>query len=208
MSPVSNLQWRQIRVIAVSALVLLAAMGWLVVDGLRMRTKQLSKYELPADPSAPAMLEFMRKMTGSVEHSQSFFESSNSKSVCQAIQKSYEKLQLDRQSLTEEEQHEADFYQLRFLGMAIFQGLQPDATNEMDKFLQASKQFLSSSKKFTSREQQIAQVSIQLLDSLGRVEEEREFLTWILAQIQMRNQNEDALVVVTHQDSENFWVFY
>jgi len=138
MSSVSSLPWRQIRVLVVPGLVLFAALGLLVVDGLRMRSKQLSRYELPGDSSAPAMLEFMRKMTGSVEQSQSVFESSNTKSIYQAIQKSFERLQLDRQSLTEEEQHEADYYQLRFLGMAIFQGLVPDATTEIKKFLQAS----------------------------------------------------------------------
>lgn len=199
MSPFSGLQWRQIRVIAVPALVLIAAMGWLVVDGLRMRSKQLTKYDLPADSSALAMLEFMRKMTGSVEHSQSFFESSNTKSIYQAIQKSHERLQLDRQSLTEDELHEANFYQLRSLGMAIFEGLVPDATLEIEKLLNASRQFLIDSKKFTSREQQIAQLSIQLLDSQGRIEEERELLTWILAQIDQRFEFSSDVATTTAQ---------
>jgi thiol-disulfide isomerase/thioredoxin len=199
MSSVSSLPWRQIRVLVVPGLVLFAALGLLVVDGLRMRSKQLSRYELPGDSSAPAMLEFMRKMTGSVEQSQSVFESSNTKSIYQAIQKSFERLQLDRLSLTEAEQHEADYYQLRFLGIAIFQGLLPDATTETKKFLKASRQFLSDSKKFTSREQQIAQLSIQLLDSLGRVEEERELLTWILAQIDQRAEFSSDVALATAQ---------
>lgn len=199
MSSISSLQWKQIRVLAVPALVLLAAIGGLVVDGLRMRSKQLSRYELPADSSGPAMLEFMRTMNGSVEQSQSFFESSNTKSIYLAIQKSFERLQLDRQSLTEDEQHEADYYQLRFLGMAIFQGVLPDATREMEKLLNASREFLSDSKKFTSREQQIAQLSIQLLDSLGRVEEESDLLTWILALIDQRSEFSSDAAAATAQ---------
>jgi thiol-disulfide isomerase/thioredoxin len=197
---VSGLHGRQIRVFAVSALALLAAVGWLVADGLRMRSQQLSKYELPRDSSAPSMLVFMRKTSGSLEHGQSFFEASNAKSVCQAIQKSYERLQLDRQSLTTEEQHEADFYQLRFLGIAIFQGFLPDASFETESFLKASRQFLSSSNKFTSREQQIVQFSIQLLDSLGRVDQERELVNWMLAQIDQRSEFSSDVAVATAQN--------
>jgi thiol-disulfide isomerase/thioredoxin len=186
MSPILHARWKQIRVFAVPAALLLAAMGWLVVDGLRMRTKQLSKYELPVDHSAPAVLEFMRKMAGSVEFSVSFLESSNTKAIYHAIQESYEFLQLDQQSLTDEEKHEADFYRLSILGASIFQGILPSGEYDVDRFVQSSQAFLSSSRKFTSREQQISQVSIQLLDGLGRVEEEREFLAWVLEKIDQR----------------------
>ena len=188
MSPVLRLQWKQIRVFVVPAVLMLAVIGWLVADGLRMRSKQLSRYELPVDKSAPAMLEFMRKMAGSVENLSSFLESSNVKSSCLAIQKSYETLQLDQQSLTEEERHEADYYQLIFLGASILQGFQPDATNEVAKLVQSSKRFLSSAKKFTSREQHVSQGSIRVLDSFGRIEEEREFLAWVLTQIDQRSE--------------------
>lgn len=199
MSPMMRKRWNQIRVFVVPAAILLAAVGWLVVDGLRMRGKQLSKYELPADRSAPAMLEFMRTMAGSVEYSNSFLESSNIKPICIAIQKSYETLQLDLQSLTEDERHEADFYHLSLLGASIFQGLQPDGTDEVGMILQESKRFLSSSTKFTSREQQITQLSMQLLDSLGRVAEEREFVAWILEQMEERSEFASDVATATAQ---------
>jgi thiol-disulfide isomerase/thioredoxin len=109
-------------------------------------------------------------------------------------------LQLDRQSLTDEEQHEADFYQLQFLRISLFQGFLSDVPREMENYLEASRQFLIAAKKFTSREQQIAQLSIQLLDSMGRVDEERDLVNWILAQIDQRSEMSSDVAVATSQN--------
>jgi thiol-disulfide isomerase/thioredoxin len=84
--------------------------------------------------------------------------------------------------------------------MSLFQGFLPDAPREMENYLQASRQFLIAANKFTSREQQIAQLSIQLLDSMGRVDAERELVNWILAQIDQRSAFSSDVSVATVQN--------
>ena len=199
MSPIPRLRWNQLRVFLVPAVLLLAATGVLVLDSLRMRSQQLSKYELPVDHSAPAMLEFMRKLDGSVQFSDSILESSNAELIRNAIHKAHEYLQRDQQSLTDEEKHEADFYRVSFSGASIIHG-QADASSDVDKFLRDSRQFLGSAKTFTSREQQVSSVSILVLDGLGRVDEAREFVTWILEQIAQRPEFASAAAAATSEN--------
>jgi thiol-disulfide isomerase/thioredoxin len=199
MSSILRLRWNQLRVFLVPAVLLLTATGWLVLDSLKMRSKQLSKYELPVDHSAPAMLEFMRKMDGSVQLSDSILESSNVESIRNAIHKAHEYLQLDRQSLTDEEKHEADFYRVSISGISVIH-CQADSRGEVDKFLRESRQFLSSAKAFTSREQQVSSASIRVLDGLGRVDEERELVTWILEQIAQRPEFLSDAAAATSQN--------
>jgi thiol-disulfide isomerase/thioredoxin len=185
MSAIPRLRWNQLQVFLVPAVLLLAAMGWLVLDSLRIRSKQLSKYEVPIDHSGPTMLAFMRTMDGSVHFSESILESSNAELVRNAIHKAHKYLQLDQQSLTDEEKHEAEFYHVSYTGTSIIHG-QADSRGEVDEFLREAKEFLISAKAFTSREQQVSSVSIQVLDGLGRVDEEREIINWILEQIAQR----------------------
>jgi hypothetical protein len=163
-----------------------------------MRRNQLSKYELPVDHSAPAMLEFMRKMDGSVQLSDSILESPNAELVGNAIHEAYEVLQRDQQSLTDEEKHEAEFYHVSVSGTSIIRG-QAASRKEVDKFLRESKEFLSSAKAFTSREQQVSSVCVLVLDVLGRVDEERDLVTWILEQIAQRPQFSSDAAAATSQ---------
>ena len=187
MSTVRLKRWKHIRAFVVPAMLLLAAMGWLVLDGLRMRSSQLSKYEVPADHSASAMLEFMRKMDGSVQWSEGYLESSNAESISAAVRDAYGYLQLEAQDLTEAENHEADFYHIYYSCAYLFRS--PTSTDrDFNDLVEASKQFLSTASDFSAREQQISSLPVLVLESSGRIEEACELGKWILEHINQRDE--------------------
>ncbi|MDX1926467.1 MAG: TlpA disulfide reductase family protein [Pirellulaceae bacterium] len=199
MSAVGRKRWKHIRVFVVPAMLLLVAMGWLVLDGLRMRRSQLSKYVVPSDHSASAMLDFMRKMDGSVQFSEGYFESSNSQSISEAVRKAYGYLQLEAQSLTEAEKHEAAFYNIYYSGASLVRS--PAVTErDIDDFVQASKQFFATARDFSSREQQISSISVHVLESGGRIFEARALGKWILEQIEQRDELSSDTGKITAQN--------
>jgi len=191
--------WRLVRIVLVPVLLLSAATGWLVIDGLRMRSLQLSKYALPADHSPQAMLEFIRKLDGSKERSESYFESSNFESVGKAVLKAHEILRLDQDGLTIEEKHEADFYYVNYSAASIMQGHVSDVNQEVNNLLNASKKFVTTATAFSAREQGVALLTIQVLDSLARIDEAREFGNWLLEQINQRPEFSSDAAKTTSQ---------
>ena len=187
MSTVGLKRWKRVRVFAVPALLLLAAIGWLVLDGLRVRSSQLSKYAVPSDHSASAMLDFMRKMDGSVQWSEGYFESSNAQAVSAAVLEAYGYLQLEAQDLTEAEKHEADFYNIYYSSAALIRS-STATESEFDEFVQATKRFLVAASSFSAREQQLSSISVLVLESSGRIDEACELGKWILEQISQRDE--------------------
>jgi len=125
-------------------------------------------------------------MDGSIQHSESYLESSNIESVCKAVRQANEFLRLDQHGLTDDEKQEADYYDIYYSAAAIMQGLVTDANHEVKKLLSASKEFVTKATVFSSREQQVAEVTMRVLDGLVRVDEAREFGSWILEQINQR----------------------
>lgn len=175
--------WKRVRPFAIPAVIMLAAFGWLVVDGLRQRRSQLSQLEVPADHSALAMLEFMRQADGAVELRNNFFESSNLKEVCQAIAQAHIYLQQDSADLSADEKREADFYKLRYAVASLQNELTAGTEQSIAQLLNETRQFLSSAERMTFRENQLALGTVILLEGLGELEQEREFAQWMQQQL-------------------------
>ncbi len=178
--------WKHVRVFVVPGMLLLVAITCLVLDGLRVRHSQKRKYEVPSDHSASVMLDFMRTMDGSVRWSESYFESSNGQSICEAIREAYGYLQAGAQSLTEAERHEADFYNIYYWCASLVRS--PTATErDIHAFVEGSRKFLTDAKTFSTHEQQVSSASVILLERCGRINEACELGKWILEQIEHRN---------------------
>ena len=108
--------WQRIannaRMLLFPAIVMLVGIGWLTIDGLRMKAKQASKYALPSDTSGPSLLAFLRRMDGSGNAPKSILESSNMEPIYKAVTEAYDLLKQNTNGLTEQEQREADYYYL------------------------------------------------------------------------------------------------
>ncbi|MBL8892469.1 MAG: TlpA family protein disulfide reductase [Planctomycetaceae bacterium] len=181
-------RWRQIRVYAVPLILVLIVAALLVADGLRSRAIQRSKYEVPADHSAPRMLEFMREMDGSVQ-TEGLVESSNALSVFKAIRQAYEYLENDSQSLTEAERREAEFCHLKFWGGSLINGSLPATEDELRSYLAANRSFIASAPNFGVRESRVSSEAVLLLaEILGKLAEAKSFGHWLLGQLAQRSE--------------------
>ena len=179
-------RWSHLRAYTVPLGLLFFVAILLVADGLRSRAGQRSKYEVPADRSAPSMLEFMREMDGSLQAA-SYFESSNAQSVCNAVREAYGYFEKDSQSLTEAERREADFYRIKFWCGSLIQGSLPATEDELGSYLTAIKSFLVDAPTFGTRESRVTSEAVLLLvEILGKLEEGKDFGHWILGQMEQR----------------------
>ena len=184
--------WRRARVFVIPSCVLVSAFAVLVLDGLRLRSSQLSEYALPTDRSARSLLEFMRRLDGTVQAKDSFFESSNLKEVCHAVELAHAELESKQESLSETEQREADFYHLCYAAGAIKQGLAEASTETVNELLNDARHYLASASGLGARENKVALYCILLLDSLALFDQEREFALWMQQQLAERADTSTA----------------
>ena len=188
----TNTLWRRARVFVIPGCVLVSAFAVLVLDGLRLRSSQLSEYALPTDRSARSLLEFMRKLSGSVQATDTFFASSNSKEVVSAIELAHAELESKRDSLNETEQREADFYHLCYAAGAITRGLTEASTEKVNELLSDARKYLASTSALGARENKVALHCILVLDSMALFDQEREFALWMQQQLAERTDTSTA----------------
>lgn len=191
-------RWRQVRVIVVPLCIVLLVVTLLAADGLRSRTVQLNKYKLPLDHSAPRMLEFMREMEGSIQGA-GYFESSNARSICNAVREAYGYLEADSQNLTEAERREADFCHIKFWGGSLQQGLLPGTDEELNAYLTAIKSFLASAQTFAARESLLSSQGVLVLESYGKLDEEIQYGHWLIEQLKLRPEFSTDSARITSQ---------
>lgn len=160
----------------------LAVVG-LTVHGLLMRTHARKTYALPADRSARSMLDFMRKMDGSVEGSETLFQNSNYESVRQAMLEAHRVLGRNSVGLSETERREVKGYFLGYSFGGILRGHSLHSLQESKELLQEAQEFLATSPSFDSRELQLAKAMIQSLECQNRFEEERDIVHWLEYQL-------------------------
>ncbi len=78
---------RPVKLLLVPSLMLLLLTGWIVFDTLQAKKQQRQSFSVPDDGSGKSLLQFMRRMDGSVESGQTLLRdtSSNLESVCAAV---------------------------------------------------------------------------------------------------------------------------
>jgi len=161
-------------------IVLFAAIGWLTFDGLRMKAKQAAKYALPTDISGPSLLEFLRQMDGAGNAPQSVLESSNMEPICKAVVEAYDVLRPNKDSLSDSEQREAEYYYLAYSALAMTHGVTPCTDPAIGTLLEESRSFLFQATSFGTREREIMNRIMNLLEATGRIDDEIQFVDAIL----------------------------
>jgi thiol-disulfide isomerase/thioredoxin len=170
----------RVRVLFFPTIVLFAAIGWLAFDGYRMKAKQAAKYALPADISGPSLLEFLRQMDGAGNAPKSILESSNMEPICKAVVVAYDALRPNIDSLTDSEQREAEYYYLAYSALAITHGVTPCTDAAIGTLLEESRSFLIQATSFGTREREIMNRIMNLLEATGRIEDELQFVDALL----------------------------
>ncbi len=182
--------WQRIannaRMLLFPAIVMLVGIGWLTIDGLRMKAKQASKYALPSDTSGPSLLAFLRRMDGSGNAPKSILESSNMEPIYKAVTEAYDLLKQNTNGLTEQEQREADYYYLAYSSLAMTQGITPATESAVKALLASSNEYLFQSNSFGTREREIMSRMISLLEGLGRIDEEVKFVESLLGHLKQK----------------------
>lgn len=168
------------RVFLFPAIVLFAAISWLVFDGLRIKAQHAAKYALPADVSGPSLLEFLRQMDGAGNAPKSLLESSNMEPIYQAVVEAHDLLRPNLGSLTKSEQREAEYYYLAYSALAMTHGVTPCTDAAIKTLLQESRSFLFQATSFGTREREIMNRTINLLEATGRAEDETQFVDALL----------------------------
>jgi thiol-disulfide isomerase/thioredoxin len=178
----------RVRVLFFPAIVLIAAIAWLTFDGLRMKADQAAKYALPTDTSGPSLLEFMRQMDGAGNAPKSLLESSNMEPICQAVVEAYDALRPSKDSLTDSEQREAEYYFLSYSALAMTHGFTPCTDAAIETLLIDTKSYLWRAATFGTREREIMNRTNTLLEGTGRIDQEAEFVDSLLEHLR---QNPD-----------------
>jgi len=178
----------RVHVLLFPMVVILAAIGWLTLDGLRIKARQATKYALPTDTSGPSLLEFLRRMDGSGNVPKSILESSNMEPICKAVIEAYDVLSRNKGGLTDSEQREAEYYFLSYSALAMTHGVTPCTDAAIETLLTGTKSYLWLAISFGTREREIMNRTMALLEGTGRFEEEAEYVNSLLEHLR---QNPD-----------------
>ncbi len=166
------------------ALLGVVAIGVVIVDTFRTRSVSSQQYVLPSDASSQVLLEFMRRLDGSVEYSNLPIPESNLKQVSDAVLAASDQLKQQHDSLSQGELHESEYYRLKHLGVAFLHGRRGD----IDSFVSSTKQYLSSSETISGPELQIIQGALVVLESTRKQESLAEFVGWLRGQNQLTSE--------------------
>lgn len=176
---------KQPRLLFVPAALLFVVASWLVLDALLARNELRDQFALPDDRSPRSLLQFMRKMDGSSEVSQTFFTTStNFDSVSAAVLAASAKIPLNSPDLSSDEQREAEFYRLKYLGYSLRLGDETQTPGGIETLIADSKSFLTAADTYSARERMVSEGVLRILDNGGRYSEELEYIHWLESQLE------------------------
>lgn len=170
---------RRTKLVGIPVVLLITLFGWLVLDSLRAKYRLEAKYALPADTNPRALLDFMRKMDGSVEFSTGLLRSDNVQAVCSAIMSACKYEPDNSPQLTPVEQREVQFYRVKYAGWSIISSLAPQTRETIVTLIEDTKHFLASADAFGLQEQLVAKTTLHVLDGIGHNSEALEFVEWL-----------------------------
>ena len=172
------------------AVVVLLTIGVIAVHGLYTKNELLEKYRAPADGDPLKRLQFVRKLDGSIEFSQSLVATSNLESVCSAALSATSDVSQGSVVLSVAERHEMEFYRLKYLSYAANLGMRSASVEAVAALARDSQSFVASSPQFASREKTIAELTLQALEGSDRHEEAKEYARWLRAHLAAQQQDE------------------
>ncbi|XZE20727.1 redoxin family protein [Pirellulaceae bacterium SH449] len=185
MSAVQRINFK-INGLLIPTVILIAAVGWLTYDGLRIKSMQASKYAMPTDTSGPSILEFLRIMDGAGNAPKSIFESSNIESICKAVIEANGLLSHNQDGLTDSEQREAVYYYINYSALSIMHGFTACNDTTIESFLAITNSYLAKASSFGTREREIMNRTMTLLDGAGRIDDEILFVEGVIEQLTHR----------------------
>jgi thiol-disulfide isomerase/thioredoxin len=92
----------------------------------------------------------------------------------------YDVLRRDKSGLTANEQREAEYYNLAYSALAMTHGVTPCTDDGVGTLLAESRSYLLQATSFGTREREIMNRIMTLLDGTGRIEEEIQFVDFLL----------------------------
>jgi peroxiredoxin len=184
---------KQARRFGVPAFLLLAVTGWMLLDGLQAKYRLSHQYALPADHSPRSMLDFIRKMDGSMEVTEGIVRTDNAQEICNAVLAACEYIPNGASELSEIELREVAFYRIKYTGGAFMRGIIPDTHNTVAKLLDDVRGFIAEGDALGTREQHAVNLTLHVLEGTGRYSEELDFIHWLtehLAEAEPSLQND------------------
>ncbi len=170
---------KQARRFGVPAFLMLAVTGWMLLDGLQAKHRLSNQYELPADHSPRSMLDFMRKMDGSMEVTEGIIRTDNAQEICEAVLAACKHIPNGASELSEIELRETAFYRIKYTGGALIRGIVPDSHAAVSELLVDVRSFIAEGDVLGTQEQHAVNISLHVLEGTGRYIEELDFVHWL-----------------------------